>query len=416
MSYLTYNADRILNPGPDDSLESNASWFIRFLYGMDWEEFGRRYTIEQWNTVAENLIAGAVGSDSIPQAYMDKYVMLGCLSNVPPDYQPGLSSVLNAQKVYDPASFEEALATLDDYQLSEVLTILENNGSDPFHILVHEGTSAYRDYKSTSEFYLNEGLLQQPRLAGKSIYVYFNLEEDGLRAYGKKITREHLNDNNEWEYVCTYDDLLATYPREVGVLANQKLVEYANSWIGYGAPVDANLIDEGFIGEDWFCLVTRDETIQDVQVHCIFYNDGGTWIEIPANNGGLYIDGVNYGSGERGFCFPLYGACVVSKDIAFLSYYSKFLWTEELGFTKPYVYRTEDGGATWERLDITLPDYFLPSNSGRICVPLCPFFRGNHGIMLLNGLNDYELAWLESHDLGKTWEFRFDRLSDYPAE
>ena len=115
-------------------------------------------------------------------------------------------------------------------------------------------------------------------------------------------------------------------------MANRRMIEYANSYLGWGAKDNANMICQGFVGEDWFALTTVDDTIQDLQVHCIFRFDGTEWREIPGNNGGVYL----YNRQEDyGLSTTTYSLTVVNEDVALIAYNTKLLWDDDGGWAHP---------------------------------------------------------------------------------
>ncbi|MBQ5488459.1 MAG: hypothetical protein IIT70_06365, partial [Clostridia bacterium] len=122
MSELIWRTDYLLEHGKDDIF---ISWhYIRYLYGMDWEEFGRHYTPAQWERIAEIMKPKAVGYGDWEQLRMDMHVMLGC-ENAPEGWWKGLSALLNEQLAYDPALFSEALSYLNNTQLEKVQSIMD---------------------------------------------------------------------------------------------------------------------------------------------------------------------------------------------------------------------------------------------------------------------------------------------------
>lgn len=408
MGEIEYLSDLILSSGSPEHGSSEGAWLIRCLYGMDWERFGRDHSVEDWERLAELIKPCATAQEQIPQVYMDVYVMLGC-ENAPERWWKGLFTLLNEQSAYDPDAYYEALLNLNEAQLSKVQLITGSFPTDhEVYLTVYE--SDFRKLAASSLLYLDGGCVQAPESCYGDGRVYFSLEPDGLKAYEKKYVRVERDGSGNDRVTAYYSGLLATFPREVGERANRKLIEYANEYIWWNAPDDANMIDEGFIDAravwdeeaKWFALMTLDE-IQDLQVHCIFYNDEGNWIEIPGNNGGLFITDNQ----QTGSSLTISGVGVVSKDEIYISYWSKYLWDEQTGCARPYVYRTVDGGRSYSKLDIELPEQFLPDNeSSRVQYPLSAVFRGRHGIMLLSAFDDGQMHWLESGDGGRTWEYR----------
>ncbi len=220
--------------------------------------------------------------------------------------------------------------------------------------------------------------------------VYFHLDDDALRAYGTCIIREDPE-------IEEFSEPLAEYPREAGERALQRLYgEIANRWgIEYTGP---HLSAEGFAGEDWFVLKTRDDSIQDIQFSCIFRFDGSEWYEFGENSEQYY---------------PLFGACIVDENTGFLSYFSKFLDEPEGSYRKLYLYRTEDGGKTWLDMGLELPEEYGMAYPGYASSPV---FEGEHGVMFVKAF-DYDSQKeedrqfrirYETFDGGRTWELRGD--------
>jgi len=233
-------------------------------------------------------------------------------------------------------------------------------------------------------------------------YVHFKLEDDGLKAYNAKVNYYKYVPNSTLpiDSANSPADPIAVFPRELGERANRSLIENVRNSAGFWEPADdADLVYQGFIGDNWFALATLDDSMQDLQTHCIFYNDNGDWREIKACPG-VDADG-------SGTVIPLtaFGACVTDANTAYMCYFTKQLWDEETGYTKLYIYRTADGGASWQRLDIALPESYLQEYN---CAPLSPVFDGRHGVIIISGLHEGRMAWLESFDNGMTWEYHIN--------
>lgn len=238
---------------------------------------------------------------------------------------------------------------------------------------------------------------------GDEQYVRFRFDGDALKAYvtvNTMITAPGSPHTDEG-----MDVTVAMIPREVGELAYQKLYEYWGKYVSF-SEMECDLTQEfdGFVGENWFALVTPDDSMHDLQVHCIFCFDGSEWHEIIGNNGGVYING-------EGTPFPhtIFGACVLDEDTAIICYYTKWFFTDGSDDGKLYIYRTENGGESWSRLDIVLPDFY---NDMSYYAPLTPIFdeSGMHGVIILDsGITAYgnkPFSWLESHDGGQSWNYR----------
>ena len=137
--------------------------------------------------------------------------------------------------------------------------------------------------------------------------------------------------------------------------------------------------------------------MQDLACLALFCRDGNDWKEIPA------CPGITYDENSAPVPVTIAGA-YAKGNVAYVCYSTKFLWSEQTGWRYPYICRTTDGGESWQRLDIELPEAFETE------VPwvsiLSPVFEGERGVMILShGYND-RLAWLETNDSGDTWEFK----------
>ena len=226
-------------------------------------------------------------------------------------------------------------------------------------------------------------------------YVFFSFTDDGLMAYDVA----YVNDDHEF----LFDEPIAVFPREVSELAYRRLNEYYDRYVGDSDhDVGPDPMYQGFVGENWFALVTLDDSTKDLQAHCIFYFDGNEWREIIASPG-LYTDSTD----ER-IPYTIFGACVLGEDNAIICYYSEWIFRAHAQDNNLHIYRTENGGENWSRLDIVLPDHYTDM---LFYAPLTPVFdeSGINGVIVLqsylgNGL-PAPFAWLESHDGGHAWEF-----------
>ena len=226
-------------------------------------------------------------------------------------------------------------------------------------------------------------------------YVFFRFADDGLMAYDVAYV------NDDYEFL--FDEPIAVFPREVSELAYRRLNEYYDRYVGDSDhDVGPEPMYQGFVGENWFTLVTLDDSTKDLQAHCIFYFDGNEWREIIASPG-LYTDSTD----ER-IPYTIFGACVLGEDNAIICYYSEWIFRAHAQDNNLHIYRTENGGENWSRLDIVLPDHYTDM---LFYAPLTPVFdeSGINGVIVLqsylgNGL-PAPFAWLESHDGGHAWEF-----------
>lgn len=239
----------------------------------------------------------------------------------------------------------------------------------------------------------------------KTCDVILVLEEDAFRAYGKMtlypadVIGELDGDDGEM-YTAVCSEVIAEYPREVGEEALNRLygeIPKENGFDMWG--VGPYMSAEGFAGEDWFVLKTVDDSIQDIQFHCIFVKGAnGEWHEVDANDKQMHL--------------PVYGACMLDENVGFLCYNCKFLDGPDETYRDLYVFRTVDGGKTWRDTGLVLPEEYGTVYPGSC---LSPVFDGDHGAMLVNAyrydesLEDapYEARilrlWYETYDGGKTW-------------
>lgn len=261
--------------------------------------------------------------------------------------------------------------------------------------------SGYYEFRSLGEELLRGERVGDVDFSYLDQCVFFRLDEDALRAYSELTTISRYHSlTGELDTYSGYSGLIAEYPLEVGEMADQKLIEYANSYLGWGLSGNENFVSQGLVGDGWFALTTVDETIQDIQVHCIFRYDGTEWREFPGNNGGLHLDNM---ASEYGVSFPTYAITVINKDVALLGYSSKFLWDEETGWSHPYVYRTANGGRSWEKLDLVLPDEFISDVAGYQMIQ--PAFDGAHGVLPLVCHDGGRVVWFETFDYGASWTY-----------
>lgn len=123
-------------------------------------------------------------------------------------------------------------------------------------------------------------------------------------------------------------------------------------------------------------------------------SDGGkTWTEVAGNANDVYAR-------------VLTGAGFANNDIGFLSF------RYETDF-QPAIIMTQDGGLSWEELNIKLPESFNTYDK----TPLSPVFEGANGLLPIllskNGAsNILGTIYLSSDNYGKTWVYNkaYDNL------
>lgn len=142
--------------------------------------------------------------------------------------------------------------------------------------------------------------------------------------------------------------------------------------------------------QDGYLIVTGDRTMRSEGNMIFKTNDGGTsWYNVGSVNDvyRLVTDG--------GF---------INDQLGFVSF-------GELRFDNqppvPDLYRTTDGGATWERVEVSIPEEY----KGYFTTAEVPTFNGAEGTLLVNQgpEGDYfggkVLAKFTSQDQGKIWTF-----------
>jgi hypothetical protein len=147
----------------------------------------------------------------------------------------------------------------------------------------------------------------------------------------------------------------------------------------------------GFTSEENGYLILTGYRTMSSEGHLVFKtNDGGqTWYKTESVTETLSL------ITDAGF---------INNDIGFISFGS-FNWEGQP--PRPWLYRTGDGGNTWEEVAIPIPDEY----KGYFTEAEVPVFNGDEGTLLVNqGPNgDYlggnVLAKFTSKDGGKTWTF-----------
>jgi hypothetical protein len=205
--------------------------------------------------------------------------------------------------------------------------------------------------------------------------------------------------NDEMEYVMAKE-----YPG-VFVSKDKTIVAYG----GINAtPVYVICSDD--MGKTWSEpeLITQGVGISQMYVGFSTSDDG--WLVFGDFHGMGYEDNFIYRTHDGGktwtqignpndlYARVLTGAGFANNQIGFLCYRYEFVDFE------PAICRTLDGGYTWEKLYVTLPEEYKEYNK----TPLSPVFYGTDGlfpIKLSNGDGDYATIYLSSTDYGKTWTY-----------
>ncbi len=145
----------------------------------------------------------------------------------------------------------------------------------------------------------------------------------------------------------------------------------------------------GFFGDNGGYLVLTASVAMGDQPMMIYLTDNGgeTWTEI----------GNPYDAGEH--ARVLTGAGFSTEDIGFISY----RYYEDAG---PDIWWTRDGGETWEKLPVRLPDGYTEDYR---FTPLTPGFDGAKGVYPIKVLDPQtgreDMIAMRSDDFGMTWSF-----------
>ncbi len=214
-------------------------------------------------------------------------------------------------------------------------------------------------------------------------------------------TPEHIGEqiaNGEW--VALNDDNVAVIVPESpvklllsadggrtwreSVVAESEGMEAFGDWrdgiVYYGGYI-------GFFGENGGYLALKAPPAMGQEPIRIFLTDDGgdTWRAIgdPTDNHPAVSTGAGFSTPRIGFVSYRYG--------------------EDAG---PDIWRTLDGGDTWERLAVTLPGGYTEDHR---FTPLTPSFDGAKGVYPIEILDtqtgEEELITMRSDDYGLTWSF-----------
>jgi hypothetical protein len=167
--------------------------------------------------------------------------------------------------------------------------------------------------------------------------------------------------------VMTSEDMGKTWETSEAIAQN---VGVSKLYVGFNTPDNGWLVITNFHGlgnEDHYVYLTAD--------------GGKTWTQI-GNPNELYARVAT-------------GAGFSTPNIGFISYRVDF----EPG---PAIYRTLDGGYTWKKLEVTVPDGYDYNT------PLSPVFSGANGVYPIEYRTDdgsIITYYLTSDDYGRTWTY-----------
>jgi photosystem II stability/assembly factor-like uncharacterized protein len=142
--------------------------------------------------------------------------------------------------------------------------------------------------------------------------------------------------------------------------------------------------------KDGYLIVTGDKTMSWEANFIFKTNDGGqTWYNVGS------VDGESHLVTDGGF---------INDQLGFVSF---GVYNQEGQPPSPNIYRTNDGGVTWERIEVPIPEEY----QGYFKVAEIPTFHGAEGTLLVNQGQDGDylggkvLAKFTSQDQGITWSF-----------
>ncbi|WP_188455802.1 WD40/YVTN/BNR-like repeat-containing protein [Virgibacillus oceani] len=256
-----------------------------------------------------------------------------------------------------------------------------------------------------------------------------------MEEYRKEAGIEQLNDNNRYKIVdstlkVTYDNGTdwVKVPVSVDELfggeyngSEQYLIEGSyvispeRTAFVTGGNRNLRLLFSNDQGESWDDVVVTDQ-IQGVRMRLLGFSS--------EKDGYLIVSGGRTMSSEGNFVYKtndggkswyfagsveeeyslVTGGGFINDKIGFISFGSVNIEDQP---PRPEIYRTGDGGDSWEEIEVPIPEEF----KGIFTVAEAPVFNEDYGTMLVNqGENgDYlggkVLAKFTSEDEGKTWKF-----------
>ena len=106
---------------------------------------------------------------------------------------------------------------------------------------------------------------------------------------------------------------------------------------------------------------------------------------------------------DRQYARVAEGMCFVSDQVGFIS----FRWEQINGYRAPNLYRTADGGATWQRVDLPMGEFTTENGYAGMHVTALEFIDSQNGAltvgMYYNGEEDGLTCAFATADGGQTW-------------
>ncbi len=200
----------------------------------------------------------------------------------------------------------------------------------------------------------------------------------------------YLNDENI-AVILPESPVKIIISRDGGTTWKESTVCGSDQMEAYGAMRDHFQYSGGFIGflgeNDGYLVLTAGVSMNSQPMRIYLTDDGGdTWSEI----GNPYSKGLHIS--------VLTGAGFSTPEIGFIGY----RYYEDAG---PDIWRTTDGGDTWEKVPVTLPE---PYASGEYqFTPRSPTFDGEKGVFPITALHSgtEDTIYMYSDDHGLTWTF-----------
>lgn len=188
-----------------------------------------------------------------------------------------------------------------------------------------------------------------------------------------------------------------SYPSAAAKTAQKLYLDYFKDWIPRTGDYDTPLFTEkaagwGFGGENWF-LIKGNPWVERNEFAFVYLNDDGSCSEIGPHSFKEHPD--------------VTGAWVSDKNNAILCTFS-WLYDDGRGMK---VYRTTDGGKSWDDLGLKIPDEY---EGYVMSIAYAPVFEGEDGVILVTlsypVRNETDPTVVSccflTHNGGDDWEFK----------